>query len=136
MISAMSAIRPRKPYTASRKIITTRRPTAPAIRPECSAVLPSVAETRFSESTVNVTGSVPDWICSASRSAWALLRPLISLLLPEIPSGYFPGSTVGVLTSWLSTTIALGSPWVMPAALACCARLRVMLWKVSPPPFL
>ena len=86
MISAMSAISPRKPYTTSRKIITKIRPATPAISPLCSASLPSVAETTFSDSTAKLTGSVPDWISSASRSASGLDRPVIWLPL-LIPSG-------------------------------------------------
>ena len=76
--------------------------------------MPSVADTTFWTSTANLTGSVPDWISSAIRSASALDR--LVMLLPSliasgwIPSGFATGSTTGVEISWSSTTIALGRP--------------------------
>ena len=146
MISAMSAITPRKPYRTIRKIITNSRPAAPAIRPLRSESLPSVAETLLKDVAVNLIGSDPDCTSSAIRSASLLVSPLITLLPLKValmPFGFSSGSTTGVATSWPSTTIALGRPLgglilpsAMPAARACWASDREMFVNSWPPPFL
>ena len=66
------------------------QPDRPAIRPWCSACLPSVAETWDSEISLRLIGSAPSrsWV-ARSCADWIVNPPVISAPLSAgIPSGY------------------------------------------------
>ena len=82
--------------------MTSSRPMAPAIRPACNEVRPSVADTVCALEVSKDSGSEPNFSCWASYCAdcWVKL-PLIWVLPPGIASWMFSAET-----TWVSSTTA------------------------------
>ena len=89
MMSARSAMTPRKRYTTTMKISTSSMPTTPAMRPARSESAPSVAEICCFSMAVSVTGRAPVLSTRArSLASWVVKLPVISALPPEMPCGF------------------------------------------------